>query len=196
MCMNRIPAVILALIGVVTPPISAAGTTTEERFVYYAVSGDSAGALRASINRERSARGKRFDALTTWHIRWQFSFVPRQKKCKITEVSIDASIEYLLPYWPDAGQHPDSALVSRWQQYFNALYHHELHHGQLVKTATLEIEKAIHRADDTAHAPSNCGALEKLANQRAREVMWQLDENQVLFDVDTDHGRKTGATFP
>lgn len=173
-----------------------AGVTTEERYVFYDVSGNSAFELRASINRERFALGKRFDALTTWNISWEFSFVPRQQKCKITDVSINTTIEYLLPRWPDATEHPDQELAARWQRYFNQLNAHELRHGLLVKEATLEIERSIFRSDDTASAPPTCAALEALANKNARGVVSDMEQQQQLFDKITDHGRATGATFP
>lgn len=173
-----------------------AGVTTEERYVFYDVSGDNAFELRASINRERLALGKGFDALTSWNISWEFSYVPRQQKCKITDVTINTSIEYLLPRWPGAAAHPDRQLSARWQRYFNQLNAHELRHGLLVKEATLEIERSIFRSDDTAAAPPTCTALEALANKNARQVVNEMEQQQQLFDKVTDHGRSTGATFP
>ena len=55
---------------------------------------------------------------------------------------------------------------------------------------------AIYSADDTSNAPATCPALEQLANQNAQKVVSELEAQNRLFDLKTDHGRATGATFP
>jgi predicted secreted Zn-dependent protease len=173
-----------------------AGVTTEERFTYYEVTGNTALELRASINRERLALGKRYDALTSWNIRWQFSFTPRQTKCEITDVTIDATIEYLMPAWNAAAQHANAMLVKEWRRYLHQLTAHERHHGRLVKIALADIERAIYQSDDTASSPSTCSGLEALANRNASQVVSRMEALQIEFDRNTDHGRVKGATFP
>lgn len=180
----------------VAPLTAIASIITEERYVYYDVEGDSAAALRSSINRERARLQKRFDALTSWNIRWQFSFTPTQQKCKITDVSIKVDIEYLLPRWPRLSAHSNEQLVNRWLQYTDELLKHERSHGRLVKAAIPAIERVIYSADDTSNAPATCPALERLANKNAQKVVSELEAQNRLFDLKTDHGRATGATFP
>jgi len=188
--------VLIALLAILVQPLALAETTLEEKFIYYEVSGNSAQQLRASINRERFARGKRFDALTSWVIRWHFTYEPQPAKCRITNVTIDTDIEYLMPRWLDADSHPNRQLAEHWNRYARELTTHELYHGALVRQTTLEIERAIYATDDIANAPSDCKVLEQLAHARANQLMEDLNRRQIAFDVETDHGRGTGARFP
>ncbi len=174
----------------------AAGVTTEERFTYYDVSGNTATELRRSINNYKKHITNRFDAVTKWKITWHFGFKPRQKKCKITEVIIDATIDYVLPRWPESSEHPDQNLVAQWQRYSSQLLAHEKHHGAFVKAATLEVERRILTADDTTYAPPDCKKLQELANERAQAVITKLEKRHQVFDIETNHGRNTGASFP
>lgn len=184
------------IISALLADVAYAGINTQEKYNYYDVTGDSATELRASINRQRLELGKRYDALTTWRIHWQFKRVPTQRKCKITELIINTTIEYLLPRWPAAAIHPDSQLVASWQHYIDQLTAHEQHHGTLTKDAVTELESVILASDDTALAPGTCQALESLANAEARRVVDELNRRHRAFDFETDHGRRTGATFP
>ena len=193
---KNIAVVLSLLLAAMTGKTLQAGITTEERYIYYEVSGDTAAELRQSINSKTRHFKARFDAVTRWKIKWQFSYIPRQKKCKITEVIIDASIDYTLPQWSQSAEHPDHHLVQQWEQYSTQLLAHERRHGALVKAATLEVERKILTADDTAYAPPNCNKLQKLANKRAQKVIEKLEKQHQAFDLQTDHGRNTGATFP
>ena len=188
--------IITLLLTVLSASTSRASVTTEERFIYYEISGNTASELRASINSHTRNFKNRFDAATQWKITWQFGYKPRQKKCKITEVNIDASIDYVLPQWPDASKHPNKQLVNHWQRFITQLLAHEKQHGAFVKAATLEVERRIITADDTSFAPPNCKKLQQLANQRAQSVITRLEMQHATFDRETNHGRDTGALFP
>jgi predicted secreted Zn-dependent protease len=188
--------VIIALLTVLSVSTSRAGVTTEERFIYYDISGNTASELRASINSHTRNFKNRFDAATQWKITWQFGYKPRQKKCKITEVNIEASIDYVLPRWLGASEHPNKQLVKQWQNFRTQLLAHEKQHGAFVKAATLEVERRIITADDTSFAPPNCKKLQKRANRRAQSVITKLEMQHKTFDRETNHGRSTGASFP
>ncbi len=122
--------------------------------------------------------------------------MPRQKKCKITDVQIEATIEYTMPDWPQSTDHPDQQLAAKWNHYHTRLLAHERRHGALVKAATLEVERKILSADDTSHAPPNCRQLKRIANERAQSVIKKLERQHQEFDKITDHGKNNGATFP
>ncbi|MEO0871573.1 MAG: DUF922 domain-containing protein [Pseudomonadota bacterium] len=153
----------------------------ETSIYYYEVTGKRARAVRADINRKRPAAfdgGTRFDARANYYFSWTTRGAgPR---CSAT-LMIDTSVRF-----PKLAA---SAQLSRkeqakWDTYVDALEAHEVGHIALAYEAMPDIRAALE------DGPCD------LSSERAKVVLDELAMRQQEFDRVTDHGRKTGSTFP
>ena len=161
-------------------------------YIYYTVAGYSAEQLWKNIMAKTPVKekGNRHVAYTKWYVKWQFWWLEKENSCEISKVKTRLDITYTLPKLKPASSMPDS-LISRWQQYYAALFQHEQGHKDLGVKAANEIEKQI----SDMGPRSDCKQLELDANAIGRRVIKEYDRIENEYDRSTNHGMNTGAVI-
>ncbi len=160
--------------------------TTETH--YYLVDGKNARAIRQDLNNKRTGK---YDALTSWWIKWRFYWNSETGLCKLTRVTTDVEIKFTLPkLMPESVANEDAK--QRWDSYYSALIAHENGHRDLAIEAAAEIERALLDMEGR----DNCKRLEKDANSLAHHIVDDYSARQKHYDKQTNHGMNDGAVFP
>lgn len=142
---------------------------------YYTVEGNSAAALRESLNRRHPG----WDGYTHWNIHWDAA----DGDCSQDPAESGMSITVDLPRWdPPADAAPE--LRQHWERYSQALTLHEAGHVQLAREGYARLQTALKQAD--------C----RSADQAANDVLQEMRAADIRYDSDTDHGATQGARFP
>ena len=135
--------------------------------------------------------GRKYDALTTWFTRWQYTWESGVYACEITGAQTSVEVLYRLPRWANE-EEAAPALRNRWERYMANLMVHENGHKDLGIAAATEIEEAIRAMP----AELTCKALETAANTLGEEILDKYRALEVDYDQKTGHGRTRGAVFP
>lgn len=149
-------------------------------------------ALRRAIDRARptAGDGKRYDAVTQWHLTWKYDFDRSPRGCGLQNVRGTLSVGYVLPRWVDQDAAPP-ADRARWQRYRRSLFIHERGHGDIAATGVNEIMDALARVG----VARDCPTIEKRANQLGDRLLKATQQRERDYDAETDHGRTQGARF-
>lgn len=156
----------------------------------YTVQGESARALRASMNTARP-KGMAHDAYTKWHVSWSYTWHQMNGNYALQSSKVSAAINVTLPQWTPP-KDADKRLVERWQRYITALRRHENGHAVIGTQAAREIEKKL----QTLPAAPSTEALKDLIERTCQQVLTEARDKEKNFDEDTNHGIKEGARFP
>ncbi len=155
---------------------------------YYLVDGKDARAIRRDMNTKRQGK---YDAFTSWWIKWHFYWNTEDGLCKLTRVTTHVDIKFTLPkLMPETRADEDAK--QRWDSYYAALIAHENGHRDLAIEAAAEIEAALLELE----AVDNCKRLEKDANRLAHRIVDDYSLRQKRYDAKTNHGMNDGAVFP
>jgi len=154
---------------------------------FYAVAGDSAEALRKSL--DAAAQGS-FDAETEWTMTWTFRYRRAPGYCELDAADVDLAIVVRLPRTDEAALAP--ALRQRWADYVSALEAHEMGHAAR-ETA---VARAYAAALEDAAADSDCSRLGSVLNTLGQSYLDQGRASDTAYDSATGHGATEGATFP
>jgi predicted secreted Zn-dependent protease len=186
-------AAMICVAGAV-PTVALADPIVSEVFKYYDVDGETAQDLRADLNRRGPIDGnehRRFDAVTHWYVRWQYTYRASVGGCEIVSVSTKVDVTYAFPRLTGANSAP-SALRKAFGDYLERLLVHEKGHAQTAIDIARRIEDGIRALPP---APT-CSALEAIANNLGHSLIKEANRIDVEYDARTDHGRTQGARFP
>ncbi|WP_088891747.1 DUF922 domain-containing Zn-dependent protease [Leptolyngbya ohadii] len=164
------------------------------RYDFYPIDGRTADELRSQMleySPVKDASGNSFDALTHWHIQWNFRFNRTRNSCSARAVNTRLDVTFTMPQWK-AAQPISSALQSEWDEYMKALTLHEDGH----KKNGVEAAQAVLQALKQLPPYSNCRDLEKAAQQTADRIITAHNQRDIDYDRATGHGRTQGAVFP
>jgi predicted secreted Zn-dependent protease len=126
--------------------------------------------------------GYKGDATTNWRINWGWDGYGNSS-CDLTTANVTYSIEVTMPRW-QAPQDASPELITKWNNYIQALAEHEKGHVDNIVANYKSVEDAIKNATcDTAEA----------AAQAALDPIRQYD---IDYDAETNHGATQGARFP
>jgi predicted secreted Zn-dependent protease len=154
---------------------------------FYAVAGDSAEALRRSLD---AAQGG-FDAETEWSMTWTFRYRRGPASCELDAANVDLAIVVRLPRSDDeAAFAPD--LRQRWDDYVRALEAHEMGHAE----REAAVARAYAAALEDVAGDSDCGRLGSVLNALGQSYLDQGRASDAAYDAATGHGATEGATFP
>ena len=161
--------------------------------IYYNVSGDTAEEIRTDIITKSPVRqyGKQHVAYTKWHVNWRFWWLDKGDTCEISKVNTRLDITYTLPKLEQGSSVPDT-LLTRWQNYYSALFEHEQGHRDFGIKAAEEIESEI----AAMGARASCKQLEHDANEIGDRAIRKYSLIEKDYDQSTNHGLSTGAFFP
>ena len=174
-------AIYLPLVVTVTgaPPTVQPIAIDNATMNFYAVAGASEDAIRASIN---AARPGDYDARTNWNFQWA---VPDDGNgsCNLEGVTINYTITVIFPQWTPPSE-ANTELIDKWNGYINALALHESGHVERVVPNVPELIDNI--------KASSCDSY----NQVAQDWLNAVDQLNIDYDAETDHGATQGALFP
>lgn len=162
------------------------------QIAYYDVSGNSAAELRQQMNAKGPLDGgKRFDAHTEWHVKWNYRYRPTASGCELASVNVSLSGTILMPRWVYAND-VSNTLIEKWDRYLAALRLHEEGHYAHGASAAKEMEAL----GESFHGSGDCPAMVSEFNTRAQGIIDKYKAQDVAYDRETDHGRTQGAQFP
>jgi predicted secreted Zn-dependent protease len=146
-------------------------TFTNATARFYTVTGETANQIRNSLNQNRPGS---YDAYAAWNFQWNGCGQDFQVTYTIT---VD------FPEWsPPAA--PDDDLVRNWNRYINALALHEQGHVDLV------VDSIPYFIETMQNAPCN------QVNATGQQLLDEINQINVQYDEETNHGETQGAIFP
>lgn len=172
---------------------SEAEIPISEKTVYYKIEGSTAQELRQQMDRlgPLDDNGRRWSALTRWHVHWSYSYDRRDGECATGPVKVRLEITFTMPRW-DAPAGAPQDLVERWQAYLSALEAHERGHAEIAEQAA----EAVLEAMQALPVYLTCQALETDADALGERIIDQYRQRQADYDRETGHGHTQGAHFP
>lgn len=159
----------------------------------YLVRGDSAEAIRASLDRLGPwdpSGSRRYDAYTRWNLEWHFDSRGSFNACEIARVWTTLRVTMTLPRHGSPSSLPEE-LRNAWTLYLQRLSLHEEGHVRIPSDAAREIETAL----DRLRRP-DCQLLEQDANRIANAILQRARAADRSYDIQTDYGGSQGARFP
>jgi predicted secreted Zn-dependent protease len=164
-----------------------------ETFDYYDVDGASAKEIRQVLNQRGPTdyQHRRFDAITAWHVRWEYTFNRTTAGCNIASVSTVVDVIYSFPRLSSDSSAP-ADVRHAFAEYSERLLVHEKGHAK----NAIEIAKRIEAGIRVLPAALTCARLTAIANSLGEFLIKEANQLDIEYDADTDHGRTQGARFP
>jgi predicted secreted Zn-dependent protease len=146
--------------------------------------------LRDELDRlgpKSEVAGRRFDGLTTWGVRWGFSFESGRESCSLRNATIEVEAVITLPELKEAGAlSAEESLL--WQAYLQRLRAHEDGHVNIYRAGAQELSNEI-----LALGPMpDCEELRKALSAIGDAKLDRIARADVYYDFETGHG----AIFP
>jgi predicted secreted Zn-dependent protease len=161
----------------------------------YAVRGRTAAEIRADLNRNGPisiAEGRRFDALTTWTLRWTLRYDRRGGGCALAGANVYLDVVVLLPEL-EADESRPPRLLATWQAYREALAAHEMTHYEQQRRGAQELQNALTTFNGVWPSCRELASQLKVTGDEEVAAIFAADRK---FDELTEHGRLRGAVFP
>ena len=183
--------VIFLLLGLA--PVAGAEPGVMINYDYYDIEGRTAAELREQMDRNGVlwTNGNTYDAYTGWNVKWNYRYRVTDHECSIESVATILNVEFRLPRWIDHADGP-LALKEKWDEYMQALRHHEEGHKNIGVKAAAEIERSIAELEPAG----NCDDLAEIANQLGRRIISEYAAKEKEYDAQTNFGETQGAVFP
>ncbi len=164
-----------------------------EKYEYHEVFGNCEKDVQCEMLQKaiRWKDGKKYDSVTSWKVKWDYAYNRDSQACFADSFKVSIEITFRLPKWVCKGKAPQS-LVDKWDSYIKNLIAHENGHRDIALKAADELGRTI------AELPpaSTCADLDREVQALSRERIKRLDEDQKIYDADTNHGFTQGAVFP
>lgn len=185
----------LVFFSLLATSISSANVTLNETYLYYDVRGNTAPQIRKDINEKRllGAASDQYDAQTLWSLTLRYKYRENKTTCSVSSASVSVIISYRIPRW-QVSQSADSQVREAWDKYITLLKAHENGHGKITFEAGSQLYEKI-LATTTPSTPGSqarCNALEIAIDNMISQEHRRVNEQQVEFDKQTNHG----ASFP
>jgi predicted secreted Zn-dependent protease len=170
-----------------TPPL------VTEKYEYYEIKGKNETELRCQMTKNgcKWADGKKYDSVTSWYWKWNFSSDTADRTCTADSVRVTLEVTYRFPKWitPEDAPRP---LMDKWDRYMRNLIRHEEGHRDMALEATADFARAVAGLPPAA----SCADLDREVRTLSRTRMAQLNADQNEYDAATNHGTTQGALFP
>jgi predicted secreted Zn-dependent protease len=160
---------------------------------YYTVIGRTAAELRAQINRlgPKDQYGQPYDGQADSELRWSYQVATVENRCVVTAVNVHVQTTITMPQWTPPPDAP-SELRERWVRYYSALLFHENGHKELGNTAGKQLVQLAAALPPAA----TCDDLKASLDDLAQDALAWLTQQNIQYDLTTQHGRTQGARFP
>lgn len=164
-----------------------------DSFEYYNLYGRTEDGLQQQLNSVgfAGADGKPHYAYTNWYVKWKYTYLETIANCSIATAAADVDVTFHLPKWVNPGAAPED-LRYKWDRFFRNLERHEYGHKEIGVQAANEIVKSI----KTMEPRANCQELGEAANSLGELILEKWKQEEVDYDVRTNHGINQGAIFP
>jgi predicted secreted Zn-dependent protease len=164
------------------------------KYSYYPIQGMSDTELRSQMTQRGpldTLEGRRYDANTTWVVKWSYTYKFVGNRCAIDSVKTHVEVTYTLPQWkPAPGTSP--SLVAEWNHYLGALHMHEDGHRDHGVAAAQDVMKKLKQMPPAA----SCRDMGLAANKAAQQIIRRYNQKDIEYDQLTRHGSTQGAVFP
>lgn len=186
---------ILAVASAALPAVACAGTpgmTLDQQVVEYEVSGESAKAIRQSMNAKRQeafGAGAAFDGYTKWYVDWNPRYRQRGGLCVPGVVEVPVRVVIQIPSLAEGKR--SAEVEARWQGYREALMRHEQQHADIAVATGTAIFAAL--SDPT---PEPCTSISSRRLDAAKAILAEAVIREREMDIETHHGADDGARFP
>jgi predicted secreted Zn-dependent protease len=159
--------------------------------IYYEVKGRSRSDIAAALrNGGPNIRGRQFFGMTEWEVSAGYRPVERANGCSIDALTVEVKITTHLPQWQKTSTASEE-LSGAWEQFLEALAHHEDGHRALAEEAAEAIRQRL-----LATTESTCAQLDLTAQREMTTVMGEYEARNLAYDAETGHGRTQGAVWP
>ena len=154
------------------------------RLIGYAVTGRSPRTIRASIDTSKPAdtTGAKHDAVTRWN--YWMNTQSRNGVCNPSDIVVTYSITITLPDLQTRDQ-LNRRDREAWDRYMGALVKHEVNHARIAQRGSELLQDAVRGA-------ATCQDASTAFSTRMAEI----NAASSLYDRQTNHGQREGATFP
>lgn len=171
----------------VVPPV------VTEKYEYYEIKGDCEKDLHCELckNGCKWDDGKKYDSLTTWHVKWDYGYDRGPQACAADSFRVTVEILFRYPKWVRTGN-ASPALVEKWDRYMESLTLHENGHRDLVVQAATELSRAVAELPPSA----TCADLDRTVRTLCSVRIGKLKKDEKVYDATTRHGVTQGAVFP
>jgi predicted secreted Zn-dependent protease len=185
---------LFVLVLLLMPVVSHADPKETVKYDYYDIHGHTVDQLRLDMNSKDivDRNGRRNDAFTTWDVDWKFNYKTNETgRCALTSVHVTVAVTYRLPRWTDSSAASDE-IRRHWDRYMAALLTHERGHENFGVSAAKDVEAAI-----IALKPQDdCTILDQKANAAGHKAVDKYVAQEIVYDIETNHGATQGAIFP
>lgn len=128
--------------------------------------------------------GHRFAGYTRWEIRWNYSYAPGSRGCRMTEVDVELEVEITLPRMRK-GPHEGAA---EFAEFLEGLERHEEGHYRIARRAAEAIDAYLREVRN-----ESCDELSRIANDRPDRILEETRSREKRYDKVTRHGREQEA---
>ncbi len=167
--------------------------TVREFYEYYEIKGFSAGELRDQLSQNGCEwdDGKKYDALTRWHLKWAYETDRDSMSCYPGSFKVTLDIVFRLPKWVRTDD-TINPLLDTWENYFHSLKTHENGHRDQAVEAAAELSRSVLKLPTVI----SCAELDRHVRDATRDLLVQLNADAREYDTATRHGMTQGAVFP
>lgn len=161
--------------------------------VYYQISGSTAEQLRASLNQLRPVNlfGQRSDSSTIWGVSWKYRYSKSSNSCQLNAIRVRAFIITSLPKW-NPPPNTSLQLITRWNQYINAMLIYENSQKKYAVDASNEILATLKKLPTYP----NCHQMGATADAIGKRIFHKYEQLDMNYDQSTRHGATLGVVFP
>ena len=158
---------------------AGAGVKVGVRTTHYEISGKTAEALVAAMDRKGPKHGflTRAIAQTRYEVSWNLDFAEKDGNCRASKTGGELSITYVYPKVSGA---LDGALAARWNRFLSGVRKHEEVHGSIARQMIAAAEKAIARIKTTNDR--GCSRIRREVTRKVNAVYAEYEARQVHFD--------------
>ncbi|WP_158883767.1 DUF922 domain-containing protein [Rhodanobacter sp. L36] len=180
------------MFAVTTPTVPIPRPVVVETVKYYEIKGQH----EADLVREMNAKGYRVGKATYWGytsptVQWTFDVEKQNgQRCMLTNPHVSVHIITTLPKW-NAPTGTSGILVTKWNELFAALKHHEGEHGQIAK----EQGDALVSLMQTHPSDASCKQLNAYLHTEAQKIFQRDAERNTELDRRTHHGTDEGVAI-
>jgi predicted secreted Zn-dependent protease len=173
--------------GSVVPPV------VTEKYEFYEIKGNREKELHRELCKNGCSwrDGKKYDSLTTWHVKWDYGHDRGPQACAADSFRVTVEILFRYPKWARPSDAPE-VLAEKWDRYMESLTVHENGHRDLVVQAAAELSRTMAELPPAA----TCAELDRNIRALCHTRLGKLKEDEKAYDETTRHGVTQGAVFP
>ena len=162
-----------------------------EKFDYYSIYPVSVSDLGRAMDAATPIHeeGRTFRGHTHWYVNWHFWWDQREGRCTINRVQATVDIQYIMPQLTSS---VNAETRAAFQRYDDALITHEKGHARHGIDAAREVENKLMGISSAI----NCQITESIANDTGKQILQKYNQQDVVYDRETNHGRTQGAFLP